>query len=712
MLSLIPNCHQRVPRKNKMKYNSFPSIPQRRTTFLPTLLFLFVINFRLVISTVSHTCDNSSTFTDGSTYSTNLNLVINDLFLNAPRSSGFNISSHGQSPNRVYGLLQCTGNISALSCSKCALEANSSIHELCANDIGGRIWLGDCFLRYHNYNFISILDTNGYLRRNQHIITGEAFKSTTSSLLSNLSNQAYIPANKGFAAGSANYSASGILYGLVQCWRDISIQDCRSCLFDARTNLNGCCSSYQGAQAQYGSCKVRYEIVPFFGSAQSPSPSSNGSATNTSTPPAASTPAPAVTLSPPAVAPFPNTVNGTSSTTSKGKSSKTLPIVLSLVGGIILTLALYLTVLRKKVKSVIYGRATTTTPDNREGHGFSSESGLLMQEQQFAFSLDMLAEATENFHDKNKLGQGGFGAVYKGITRNGNEIAVKKLSAKSAQGNKEFMNEVKLVANVQHRNLAKLLGCCAEGNERLLVYEYFPNKSLDTFLFDSEKGRELDWQKRYSIIVGITRGLLYLHEDSQLRIIHRDIKVNNILLDHKLNAKIADFGLAKLFPEDETHIHTRVAGTYGYMAPEYAMRGQLSIKVDVYSFGVVVLEIISGRKNSDTDLPHHMQNLLEWAWKIFNRGNALNLADATLRPAMSNVNMMLSSNLVTLPNPSNPAYISNSESYASTSRSKSSSGFEEHERGTTSQTTSGTTTSSFQRIPSINETSLTQMEAR
>ncbi|XP_059074870.1 cysteine-rich receptor-like protein kinase 44 [Cryptomeria japonica] len=173
------------------------------------------------------------------------------------------------------------------------------------------------------------------------------------------------------------------------------------------------------------------------------------------------------------------------------------------------------------------------------------------------------------------------------------------------------------------------------------------------------------------------------------------------------------------------------------MAPEYAMRGQLSIKVDVYSFGVVVLEIISGRKNSDTDLPHHMQNLLEWAWKIFNRGNALNLvdskasqvsqeqalrcihvgllcvqADATLRPAMSNVILMLSSNSVTLPNPSNPAFISNSESYASTSRSKSSSGFEEHERGTTSQTTSGTTTSSFQRIPSINETSLTQMEAR
>ncbi|GLJ19719.1 hypothetical protein SUGI_0357220 [Cryptomeria japonica] len=199
-----------------------------------------------------------------------------------------------------------------------------------------------------------------------------------------------------------------------------------------------------------------------------------------------------------------------------------------------------------------------------ERHGFSSESGLLMQEQQFVFSLEMLAEATENFHYKNKLEHGAFGAIYKGITRNGDEIAVKKLSAKSVQGNKEFMNEVKLVANVQHRNLAKLLGCCAEGSKSLLVYEYFPNKSLDTFLFDSEKGRELDWQKRYNIIIGIAH---------------------------------------------ETHIRTGVAGTYVCMAPEYAMRGQLSIKVDIYSFGVVVLEIISGRKNTDTNLPHRMQNL-------------------------------------------------------------------------------------------------------
>ncbi|XP_059074871.1 cysteine-rich receptor-like protein kinase 10 [Cryptomeria japonica] len=278
------------------------------------------VEYSVISTYIWHTCDNSSTFTDGSTYSTNLDLVINDLFLNAPQSSGFNTSSHGQSPNKVYGLLQCTGNISSVRCSNCAVEANNN--------------------------------TDGIILRNRNNIAGEAFKSTTSSHLSNLSNKAYIPANKGFAAGLASYSASGIEYGLVQCWQDISIQDCRLCLIKARTDVNSCCSSNQGAQAQYGSCK-------------SPSPSPDGSTTNTSTPPATSTPSPAVTPSPPAVAPSLDTVNGTSSTTSKGKSSETLPIVLSLVGGIILTLALCLTVLRKRVKSVIYGRPTTANADNQ-----------------------------------------------------------------------------------------------------------------------------------------------------------------------------------------------------------------------------------------------------------------------------------------------------------------------------------------------------------
>ncbi|XP_059075273.1 cysteine-rich receptor-like protein kinase 44 [Cryptomeria japonica] len=247
-------------------------------------------------------------------------------------------------------------------------------------------------------------------------------------------------------------------------------------------------------------------------------------------------------------------------------------------------------------------------------------------------SHETLIEATEDFNDNNKLGEGGFGSVYKGTTRDGKQIAVKKLFARSAQGKREFMNEVELVTNIQHRNLVNLLGCCTKRTERLLVYEYLPNKSLDTSLFDPLKRRILDWQKRFNIIIGIAHGFPYLHEDSQFRIIHRDIKANNILLNEQLNPKIADFGLARLFSDNETEIQSKVVGTYGYMAPKYAIGGQLSVKVDIYSFGVVLLQIVSGRKNTDMNLSKEKQSLtlLEWAWRLFKGGHALNIMDIAL----------------------------------------------------------------------------------
>ncbi|KAJ0821114.1 putative protein kinase RLK-Pelle-DLSV family [Helianthus annuus] len=227
------------------------------------------------------------------------------------------------------------------------------------------------------------------------------------------------------------------------------------------------------------------------------------------------------------------------------------------------------------------------------------------------FGLPTLVKATNNFSMDNKLGEGGFGPVYKGVLEDGQEVAVKRLAKTSTQGLCEFKNEVISISKLQHRNLVKLLGCCIERAEKMLIYEYLPNKSLDSFIFDKTRSELLDWTARYHIINGIARGLLYLHEDSRLRIIHRDLKVSNILLDQDMNPKISDFGTARSFGGIQIEANTnRVVGTYGYMAPEYAGDGTFSIKSDVYSFGVLVLEIVCGEKNRGFIHKEHSNNLI------------------------------------------------------------------------------------------------------
>ncbi|XP_010501246.1 PREDICTED: probable LRR receptor-like serine/threonine-protein kinase At1g56140 isoform X2 [Camelina sativa] len=257
------------------------------------------------------------------------------------------------------------------------------------------------------------------------------------------------------------------------------------------------------------------------------------------------------------------------------------------------------------------------------------EEILSMDVKPFAFTYSELKSATQDFDSSNKLGEGGFGPVYKGKLNDGREVAVKLLSVGSRQGKGQFVAEIVAISAVQHRNLVKLYGCCYEGDHRLLVYEYLPNGSLDQALF-GDKTLHLDWSTRYEICLGVARGLVYLHEEARIRIVHRDVKASNILLDSKLVPKVSDFGLAKLYDDKKTHISTRVAGTIGYLAPEYAMRGHLTEKIDVYAFGVVALELVSGRPNSDENLEDEKRYLLEWAWNLHEKSREVELIDHEL----------------------------------------------------------------------------------
>ncbi|GMI65525.1 cold-responsive protein kinase 1 [Hibiscus trionum] len=247
------------------------------------------------------------------------------------------------------------------------------------------------------------------------------------------------------------------------------------------------------------------------------------------------------------------------------------------------------------------------------------------------FTYKELKLATGNFHYSNKIGEGGFGIVYKGTFRDGTVVAIKVLSADSTQGVREFLTEINVIADIEHENLVKLHGCCVEGNHRLLVYGYLENNSLaQTLLGGGHSSMQFSWPTRRKICIGVAKGLAYLHEEVRPYIVHRDIKASNILLDRNLMPKISDFGLAKLFPDNMTHISTRVAGTTGYLAPEYAIRGQLTRKADIYSFGVLLLEIVSGRCNTNRRLPPSDQYLLERAWNLYERGQLAELVDMSM----------------------------------------------------------------------------------
>ncbi|XP_056171963.1 cysteine-rich receptor-like protein kinase 15 isoform X1 [Syzygium oleosum] len=603
---------------------------------------------------LTYSCQNEyGNHSTNSTFESNLKLLLDSLPYNTA-TMGFNNTTVGEGPNRVYGQALCRGDATSTACESCVSNASQEIMKLC-NAKDAIISYELCQVRYSFQDFFSnMVYTGKYPDSNsqEKLASDPArFYKYLMYLMNNISNEAaYVKSTQMFVMGQINYSVSQTIYGLVQCTRDMSDMDCNSCLNSALGDLKACCYTREGGTVVSRTCNVRYELYRFF----------NGSTTSM--------------LSYPA------------STGDKWKKGM-IGLVVGILGLLLAVLAGSCAVYfnRKKAKQDLERSPRALLHDliNPVGVEITEDGNLVSSEELPFMDLATLKASTDDFSSSNKLGQGGFGTVYKGVLSDGKEVAVKRLSRKSWQGLEEFKNEVILIAKLQHRNLVRLLGCGIEGDEKLLVYEFMPNKSLDIYIFDSDKRAQLDWCTCISIINGIARGLVYLHEDSRLRIIHRDLKPSNVLLDHEMVAKISDFGMARIFCENQSSANTRrVVGTYGYMAPEYAMGGLFSVKSDVFSFGVILLEIICGKRNSGFYLTEHAQTLLAYAWTLWTEGRELELVDPSLaesgsiaeiarcihigllcvqedpgdRPTMSEVVTLLGGQTGTLPEPKKPAF--------------------------------------------------------
>ncbi|XP_057949311.1 cysteine-rich receptor-like protein kinase 2 [Malania oleifera] len=556
------------------------------------------------------------------------------------QSSGFGVAATGTSgPDPCYALFQCYGDLSPVDCAMCYAQARTLLPVCSFSTFDARIYFDGCFVRADSrYPFFDEIsgpqDTAvcGNSTRKRPAFQAAATRAVREAA-------AAAPGNDGYARAQAAVSPSAVAnesaYVLANCWKSLSVKSCRACLENASRSILGCLPWSEGRALNTG-CFMRYSDTDFL-----------------------------------------NAEKGKGG--FEGKTIGINAIAISVVSSITILILVVAIWLHAKKQMRIRSKRRASNYWNAK----------ILQESGLNFKFATLEKATGFFSDANKLGQGGFGTVYKGVLADGREIAVKRLFFNNTQRAADFYNEVNIISRVEHKNLVRLLGCSCSGPESLLVYELIPNQSLDRFLFDPNKGKILNWEKRYEIITGIAEGLVYLHENTNIKIIHRDIKVSNILLDFKFQAKIADFGLARSFHEDKSHISTAIAGTLGYMAPEYVIHGRLTEKADVYSFGVLLLEIVTGRQNNKAQATEFSFSLVITAWKQFLQQKVEELIDPNLklgenqvddkvteealrvvhigvlctqeipsmRPTMVKVLKMLSKKEVDLPTPTNPPFI-------------------------------------------------------
>ncbi|XVF25965.1 hypothetical protein REPUB_Repub13aG0259400 [Reevesia pubescens] len=634
-----------------------------------SLLFFIALNLVLTFSSaqnqnpflIQNCSDNRGNFTANSTYEANLNDLLSSFSSIAANDYGFYDMSVGENTDTVNAIALCRGDIQPDVCLSCINNATTELTNLCPNRKEAAIWYDFCMLRYSNRSILAVLDSSivRIVVNVFNVTDADSFNAALNPLLVDLKNRASSGDSlRKFATGTVTDSALQPIYALEQCTPDLTLEDCTTCLESALQQIPGCCGGKRGGSVTLTSCNVRFEMTRFYDAPPPPgSPPQNEAGAG-----------------------------------KGGKSTTKIIIIIvsSLAGVLVLVLVgflYYSSLVRKKRQKdegfsleILLRSSKSSKPAHLMEVGFhlsdEDHSG-----EMHHFDLATIEAATNNFSRANKLGEGGFGPVYKGKLPNGKEVAVKRLSMKSKQGLEEFKNEVKLIFKLQHKNLVRLLGYCLEEDEKLLVYEYMANTSLDAFLFDPEKCKVLDWEKRSNIINGTARGIQYLHEDSRLKIIHRDLKASNVLLDDDMNPKISDFGTARIFGGNQMEANTeRVVGTYGYMAPEYALEGLFSNKSDVYSFGILMLEILSGKKNRGFYHQDCGQSLLTYAWMLWKKGEALQLIDPNIadacpiqevlrwihiallcvqddpahRPTMSSVVLMLGSRSVSLPQPTTP----------------------------------------------------------
>ncbi|KAI3947320.1 hypothetical protein MKW92_005985 [Papaver armeniacum] len=588
------------------------------------------------------------------TYQSNLNLLLSSLtnsFNKTIIRNGYYNNTIGSNPNTAYGMYQCRGDITLDECRYSVDSAAKEVLLRCP-DIKQAIIIYKelVVLKFSDQLFFSIMQDKPLitLPNAKSVTNPDEFNPQFDKLANNLvsevasngvsSTTSSSTNKKLYATGNIDVTRSQKIYGLAQCTSDLSVSDCTQCLHgeidDVRKRFRG----RIGARVFCMSCFFRYEMYPLYLPDATPSPSSS---------------------------PMNNTplTNATRKNSIKVLGIIVVPSVIAVLFSIIVILYFCIKTRKKSVKE--------TDAINE----IQSAESL-----QIIFSI--ISTATDNFSDANKLGEGGFGTVYKGTLSDGQEIAVKRLAKNSGQGEEEFKNEVILLVKLQHKNLVRLLGFCLDGDEKLLVYEFMKHGSLDQFLFDPIKSTHLDWGRRYKIIGGIAKGLVYLHEDSRLNIIHRDLKAGNILLGADMVPKIADFGMARIFMVNQNQVSTkRICGTFGYMAPEYAMNGKFSVKSDVFSFGVLILEILCGKKSSSFGKDDDAESILSYAWDLWKEGRYHEFLDPILResyatnevvrciqigllcvqedvddrPTMAMIIHMLNNHAVTLPSPLSPS---------------------------------------------------------